>query len=293
MTNRRTFLKQTGLVSAGMFLVKPDMLFAKPSNLKVGLQLYSLRDYIGKDVKGVIAKVAKAGYQEVETYGYDTAKKSFWGLSPKEFKMLLEDNGLKSPSGHYGVDEIMTNGKEEDLKLSIEAAAQLGQETLVVPHLADKFRKTAADLHKIAENVNKIAVIGKQSGIKTGYHNHNFEFQAVDGVLLEDVLLKETDPKLVSFEMDIYWVVRANQDPIKLIQEHPGRFTMWHIKDMDKVKREINTEVGSGSIDFKKIFEYQKLSGVKHIYMEQENFSMDGFASITQSAAYIKNTLLK
>lgn len=293
MTNRRTFLKQTGLVSAGMFLGKPDMLFAKPSNLKVGLQLYSLRDYLAKDIKGVIAKVAKAGYQEVETYGYDTAKKTFWGLSPKEFKMLLADNGLKSPSGHYGVDEIMTNGKEDDLKLCIEAAAQLGQETLVVPHLADKFRKTAADLHKIADNVNKIARVAKQSGIKTGYHNHNFEFQPVDGVMLEDILLKETDPKLVTFEMDIYWVVRAGQDPVKLIQEHPGRFSMWHIKDMDKVKHDLNTEVGSGSIDFKKIFEYQKLSGVKHIYMEQENFSMDAYASITQSASYIKNTLLK
>ncbi len=276
-----------------MFLVKPDMLFAKPSNLKVGLQLYSLRDYIGKDVKGVIAKVAKAGYTEVETYGYDTAKKSFWGLSPKDFKSLLSDNGITTPSGHYGVDEIMTNGKEDDLKICIEAAHEVGQETLVVPHLADKFRKTVADLHKIAENVNRIAVLGKSAGVKTGYHNHNFEFQAVDGVMLEDVLLKETDPKLVSFEMDIYWVVRAGQDPIKLIQDHPGRFTMWHIKDMDKVKREINTEVGSGSIDFKKIFEYQKLSGVKHIYMEQENFSMDAYASITQSASYMKDTLLK
>jgi sugar phosphate isomerase/epimerase len=111
--------------------------------------------------------------------------------------------------------------------------------------------------------------------------------------MLEDVLLKETDPKLVTFEMDIYWVVRAGKDPVKLIQEHPDRFAMWHIKDMDKAKREINTEVGSGSIDFKKIFEYQKLSGVKHIYMEQENFSMDAYASITQSASYIKNTLLK
>jgi sugar phosphate isomerase/epimerase len=293
MTDRRKFLKQTGLISAGMFLVKPDMLFAAPSKLKVGLQLYSLRDYIGKDVKGVIAKVAKAGYTEVETYGYDTAKKTFWGLSPKDFKSLLSDNGLMSPSGHYGVDEFLSSGKEDDLKACIEAANGLGQQSLVVPYLDAKYRKTVADLHSLAANINKIGTVCKQGGLKTGYHNHNFEFEPVDGVMLYDVLLKETDKSLIGFEMDLYWVVRAGHDPVKLIQEHPGRFTMWHIKDMNKAKRELNTEIGSGSINFKKIFEYQQLSGVKHIYMEQENFSMDAYASITQSAAYIKDTLLK
>ena len=293
MTTRRTFLNQAGVLAAGLTLAKPATLLAKPSGLKVGIQLYSMREYLPKDVKGTIAGIAKAGYTEVETFGYDVNKRSFWGLSAKDFKMLLADNGLTSSSGHYGMDEFLGAGKEDELKASIEAAQAVGQSTLVVPYLNDKFRKTAADLKPLAGKINKIGEICKAAGLKTGYHNHNFEFMPVQGVSLYETLLKETDPKLVEFEMDIYWVVRAGHDPIQLIKEHPGRFAMWHIKDMDKNKRELNTEIGSGSIDFKEIFKYQKLSGVKHIFMEQENFAMDAYQSIAQSAAYIKNTLLK
>jgi len=293
MTTRRTFLNQAGVLAAGLTLAKPAMLLAKPSGLKVGIQLYSMRDYLPKDVKGTIAGIAKAGYTEVETFGYDVKKRSFWGLSAKDFKSLLADNGLTSSSGHYGMDEFLIEGKEDELKGSIEAAQVLGQSTLVVPYLNEKLRKTAADLKPLAGKINKIGEICKTAGLKTGYHNHNFEFMPVEGISLYETLLKETDPKLIQFEMDIYWVVRAGHDPIQLIKEHPGRFAMWHIKDMDKSKRELNTEIGSGSIDFKEIFKYQKLSGVKHIFMEQENFAMDAYKSIAQSAAYIKDTLLK
>ncbi|MDB5010883.1 MAG: sugar phosphate isomerase/epimerase [Mucilaginibacter sp.] len=292
MSTRRTFLNHAGILSASMFLIKPEMLFAKPASLKVGLQLYSMRDYIAKDVKGVIEKVAKAGYTEVETYGYDTVKRSFWGLSPKDFKTLLSDNGITSSSGHYGMEQYLDTQKEDDIKACIEAAHEVGQKTIVVPHLADKYRKTVSDFKTLAQNMNKLGELCKQANLKTGYHNHNFEFVPIDGVTLYDILLKETDRKLVDFEMDIYWVVRAGQDPVKLIKENPGRFTMWHIKDMDKNKRELNTEIGSGSIDYKEIFKYRELSGVKHIYMEQENFGMDAYSSITQSAKYIKNTLI-
>jgi hypothetical protein len=128
MTARRTFLKQAGAISAGIMLIKPASLLAAPATTKVGLQLYTLRDYIGKDVKGVIAKVAKAGYKEVETFGYDVSKRQFWGLGPKDFKELLADNGLKSPSGHYGMDQFLAEGKDDDIKAYIEAAHGLGAE---------------------------------------------------------------------------------------------------------------------------------------------------------------------
>lgn len=292
MTNRRNFLKQTGLISAGMLLADSNMLFAKPSNLKVGLQLYTMRDYIGKDVKGVIAGIAKAGYTELETFGFDTAKRDFWGWSPKDFKKLLSDHGISTPSGHYGIDTYFTTGKLDDQKAYIDAAHALGQDTIVVPFLEEKYRKSSADFKGIVAKINNIAALNKQGGLKTAYHNHNFEFQPSNGVMLYDVLLKDLNPA-VNLEMDLYWVVRAGHDPVKLIQAHPGRFTMWHIKDMDKKNHGLNTEVGSGMVDFKKIFQYQKLSGVKHIFMEQENFAMDAYKSITQSASYIKNTLLK
>jgi len=161
-----------------------------------------------------------------------------------------------------------------------------------VPYLGDKLRATADDFKLVADKLNKAGEIGKAAGLKLGYHNHDFEFKPVGGVVLYDVLLKETDPALVDFELDLYWAVRAGLDPIKLIEAHPRRFTMWHIKDMDKAQPEHNTEVGAGSIDFKKIFQHAKTSGLKHIFMEQEYFAIDAYQSITQSAAYMKKNLL-
>jgi len=290
MITRRKFLAQTGLVGAGLLL--SNQIFAKPK-YKVGLQLYSLRDEIGTDIKSVIAKTAKAGYQELETYGFDP-KKGFFGLSPKEFKQTLSANGMRTPSGHYGIDPYLGTGNEDVLKAYIDVAKTVGQEYLTIPYLGEDIRKSVDDFKNLAEKMNKAAELCKKSGLKLAYHNHDFEFKPIDGTMLFDVLLKETDPKLVNFEMDIYWIIRAGQDPIKMIKAHPGRFSMWHIKDMDKKNHELNTEVGSGSIDFKKIFALSKVSGLKHIFMEQENFThINPYKSITQSASYIKNTLLR
>jgi len=107
-----------------------------------------------------------------------------------------------------------------------------------------------------------------------------------------DILLKETDPNAVKFELDLYWVVRSGNDPVKLFTDHPGRFPMWHVKDMDKANNTINTEVGSGTIDFKKIYENAKLAGLEHLIVEQENFALDPYVSIKQSADYIKKNII-
>lgn len=291
MITRRKFLTQTTLAATGAMLL-PDQLLAKPK-YKVGLQLFSLREQIiSSNIKSVIAKAAQAGYQELETFGYDPGK-GFFGLSPKEFKATLSANGMTTPSGHYGLDSYLGTANEEVLKVYIDVAKNCGQQYLTIPYIGAELRKTTDDFKNLAEKMNKAAEICKKSDLKLAYHNHDFEFQPVDGTMLYDVLLKETDRKLVSFEMDIYWVVRAGQDPVKLIDQHPGRFHMWHIKDMDKNKPELNTEVGSGSIDYKKIFAKAKKSGLQHIFMEQENFTnIDAYKSIAQSAAYIKNNLL-
>ncbi|UOQ68659.1 sugar phosphate isomerase/epimerase family protein [Hymenobacter volaticus] len=290
MMKRRSFLKQAGLLSA-VSLVAPSSLLAAPSSLKLGLQLYTLRDYIGKDVKGVLAKVAKAGYQEVETYGY-SKENGFWGLSPSEFKAVLTANGLTTSSGHYEMNGFVRDGNPEALNSYIEAAKICGQKYIVVPHLDDKLRTSVADFKAIAEKVNKAGQLCKAAGLRVAYHNHDFEYKAIGGVTLFDVLLKETDPALVDFELDLYWVVRAGLDPVKLMASNPKRFSMWHVKDMDKAQPEHNTEVGAGTIDFKKIFQSPSSSGLKHIFMEQEYFAIDAFQSISQSAAYIKKNLL-
>lgn len=289
MNSRRTFIKQAGLAAAGA-LVLPSLAFAA-SNKVVGLQLYSLRAQLPQDVKGTIAKVAKAGYKEVETFGY-SVKDKFWGLDPKAFKALLDQNGLTAPSGHYGMDKFIGGGDQDELRSYIEAANTIGSKYIVVPYLGDNLRKTEEDWKKVAGKLTEAAAICKEGGVKLAYHNHNFEFQQVGDTTGYEILLKGTDPATVQFEMDLYWVVRSGNDPVKLFTEHPGRFPMWHVKDMDKVDHTINTEVGTGTINFKEIHNHAKLAGLKHLIVEQENFAIDPYISIKQSADYIKKALL-
>src|ERR1700761_4112616 len=156
MTNRRTFLAQAGLAAAGI-LVAPKLLIAETNNI-AGLQLYTLRDQLPKDVKGWIAKVAKAGYKEVETFGY-SKKEGFWGLDAKAFSALLKANGLSTCSGHYGLDSFFVDGKTDELKSYIEAANITGQTYVVVPSIDNKVLKSADDFKKVAANLNKAAEI--------------------------------------------------------------------------------------------------------------------------------------
>jgi sugar phosphate isomerase/epimerase len=289
MNSRRKFITQAGIAAAAG-LVLPSFACVKTSKA-VGLQLYSLRELLPQDPRGVIAKVAAAGYKEVETYGYSPAG-GFWGLDPKAFKNLLIENGLTAPSGHYGIDKYIQDGNEEELKSFIAAASAIGSEYLTVPYLGDALRQNADDYKKVAAKLNQAGALCKASGLKIAYHNHDFELKSWGDTTGLEIMLKETDPKLVDFEMDIYWVVRSGKDPVQLFDAYPGRFTMWHIKDMDKANNEKNIEVGSGGIDFKTIFKSAKKAGLKHAIMEQENFDMEPYASIKQSQTYIKNELL-
>ncbi|MDB5060270.1 MAG: xylose isomerase [Mucilaginibacter sp.] len=289
MITRRTFLAQAGLASAGMVLA-PNLLSAKSPN-GVGLQLYSLRDQLPKDPRGVIAKVAKAGYKEVETFGY-SKQNGFWGLSAKDFSALLKSHGLKTPSGHYGLDEFFGTGKMDQFDSYIESALATGQTYIIVPSLNHDFIKTAADFKSIADKLNKAAEVCKKHSLKLGYHNHNFEWKETEGTTFYDTILNHTDPTLVNMEMDIYWVVRAGKNPVDIFKKHPGRFMFVHVKDMDKTNNELNTEIGSGTIDFKTILGQAKLAGIKHFIVEQENFTnIDPYQSIAKSSAYLKNKL--
>ncbi|EOR95792.1 Xylose isomerase domain protein TIM barrel [Arcticibacter svalbardensis MN12-7] len=264
---------------------------ALPSTKKVGLQLYTLRDELPKDPRKVIAQVAAAGYKEVELFGY--ADNKFWGLSPQELQQVLKSNELHAISGHYDFTEFLgPDGKMDKLNSYIEAATILKHQYLVVPYLADNLRQTADDYRKLADKFNQAAAICKKAGLQFGYHNHAFEFQDLNGVIGYETLLKETDPDLVKFEMDLYWVVKAGKDPVEMFKEYPGKFSMWHVKDMDKTDSTKNTEIGNGSIDYKKIFASAKLAGLEHCIVEQENFAIDPFVSIKESATYTTKVLI-
>ncbi len=294
MNTRRDFIKQAGLLAMATSVLPNFACSAmKPlANKNIGLQLYSLRDVIGKDITGIIEKVAAMGYKEVETYGY-SRKDGFWGLDAKAFASLLNKNGIKSPSGHFGMDEYMVGKGDDDLKSYIEAANILGSEYVTVPWLGANIRKTADDFKKIAKKLNDAASLCKSSGLKLAYHNHDFELAKVGNTTGLEIMLNETDKNLVDFEMDLYWVVRSGADPLALFKAHPKRFTMWHIKDMDKQNKALNTEVGQGAVDFKAIFAEAKLSGVKHYFVEHEtNYKPNQLGSVKTSFDYVNNILL-
>ncbi|MCC9063839.1 sugar phosphate isomerase/epimerase family protein [Flavobacterium piscisymbiosum] len=287
MITRRNFIINTSLAAATV-LALPSLAFTMDKK-EIGLQLYTLRDELPKDVKSTLEKVAKAGYKTVETYGF-SIKDQFWGLTPIELKKILDANNLKTPSGHYNLGSFLYDGNLEEVKAAIEAAQILKNEYLTVPWVDEPYRN---DFHKIAARLNEAGKMCAAAGLKLAYHNHDFEFQKQDGITGYEILLKETDQDLVSFELDLYWVVRSGNDPVKLFKENPGRFKLWHVKDMDKVNPSLNTEIGSGSIDFKTIFKEVKQSGMKHFFVEQENnYNPNAFEAIKTSCDFILKQLI-
>lgn len=287
MITRRNFIINTSLAAATV-LTLPSLAFTMDKK-EIGLQLYTLRDELPNDVKSTLEKVAKAGYKTVETYGF-SIKDQFWGLSPIELKKILDANNLKAPSGHYNLGSFLYDGNLEEVKAAIEAAQILKNEYLTVPWVDEPFRN---DFHKIAVRLNEAGEMCAAAGLKLAYHNHDFEFQKHNGITGYEILLKETDRNLVSFELDLYWVVRSGNDPIKLFKENHGRFKLWHVKDMDKVNPALNTEIGSGSINFKTIFKEVKQSGMKHFFVEQENnYKPNAFEAIKTSCDFILKELI-
>ena len=290
MTSRRTFIINGSLAAAAV-LAMPSFAF-NMNRKEIGLQLYTLRDELPKDVKTTLEKVASAGFTTVETYGF-SIKDQFWGLSPMELKKILDANKLKAVSGHYGLGSFLADGNTTELEAAIVAAKILKSEYLIIPWVDPPFRKSIEDYKKIAGRLNEAAKMCHKAGLKLAYHNHDFEFENYNGTTGYEILLKETDKDLVFFEMDLYWVVRSGKDPLQLFKENPGRFKLWHVKDMDKVNPALNTEIVAGSIDFSPVFKEAKLSGMKHFFVEQENnFAVDSFKSIKTSCDFISNHLI-
>jgi len=279
---RRTFIQSTALALAGVGLANSAFAGAgsKYKN-KVGLQLYSLRDVIFKDAKGVLKSVADFGYKELETFGYKDGK--LFGMTVKEYGDYVKSLGMKTISGHYGIDLL-----DKDWDKTCADAKSLGQQYVVVPYLNEQYYSSLEVLKKTCATINKGAEVAKKNGLRMGYHNHAFEFKQVEGQVMFDVMLKELDPKLVSIEMDIFWVVNAGQDPLVYFEKYPGRFTQWHVKDMDKTDKNRNADVGTGTIDWKNIFAASKKSGMEHFYIEQETYPNNSTESIKNS---IKNLL--
>jgi sugar phosphate isomerase/epimerase len=295
MTSRRVFIKSASALSAAVFVRGPLTAFA--SAPVIGLQLYTVRDAMGKDPLGTLAQVAKIGYNSVENATY-TGTEKFYGMDAATYKKVLADNGLKANSGHYRLGEEMEKGAPvqgtilHDWQRAVDDASAIGLKYMVCAYLSSQERGDLDHYKKLADIFNKAAETCKKSGMQFCYHNHDFEFMNQDGVFPYDILLEKTDKDLVKMEVDLYWVKKAGQDPLALFQKHPGRFPLWHVKDMSKEADQSFAEVGSGVIDFKTIFQHKNQAGMKFFFVEQDKCPGSPFDSITHSYNFIKANLV-
>jgi sugar phosphate isomerase/epimerase len=293
MTTRRAFIKSTSLLSTGFLLAPKD--FTLKSSL-IGVQLYTVRDAMQKDPADTLAKVAKIGYNSVEGATY-TGTQKFYGMDPSDFSKLLKDNGLVMPSSHYRLGEekpkgeIMKGTILHEWDKAVDDAATVGLKYMVCAYLSADERGDIDHYKYVADQLNIAGERCRKGGIQLCYHNHDFEFIKQSDKYPYDVLLG-ADKDLVKMEMDIYWVTKAGKDPIELFDQHPGRFPLFHLKDMDNTPQKVFTEVGNGVINFKEIFKHQNKAGLQYFFVEQDKCPGSPFDSITQSISYIKKNLI-
>lgn len=235
-----------------------------------GLALYTVRDAMMKDARATLEKVAQAGYVNVESAGYNNGK--FYNLSPADFKSLLDEMKLTPISAHQGtvnfenVDQQIADLKTAGFKYFVIPVPPMGLFTF---DNVNKKMTMKGGAKNLADILNKLGKKCKEAGLELLYHNHDFEFAKDDeGNVILDYLLENCDKSVVNFQMDLYWVTKAGKDPLDYFKRYPGRFKIWHVKDMDEQGR--FAPVGNGKIDFKRILAEKKLSGMKYYYVEQD-----------------------
>lgn len=321
--NRRNFLRQTGLIAATPLIASElwsctpsskteekssdstatSSIISEPSVKEFGLQLWTVKEDLAKDTKGVLKSLASYGYKQIESFQGD--KGVFWGMTAKDFKSYMDELGMTIVSTHCNPDYTMKKETEKEFGKLVDDAASIGMKYLINPFLGSL--KTADEWKKAAEGLNRQGEMAAKAGLKVGYHNHHFEFKKfADGTCPEQILLEGTDPKLVDFELDLYWVVKAGEDPEAWFSKYKERFRLCHIKDLykeDKMKeleaKEKPTDdfwpiggstiVGLGRIDFPKILSSAKANGMQYYIVEQERF--DGttpLKAVETDAEYMK-----
>lgn len=282
--NRRRFLELSALSTAGLALAPP--LFAENARpvKHLGLQLWSVREDMGKDTPGVVKALSKMGYREVEGFGYNEGK--MFNMPFLDFVKLLKDNGITMPSSHVMFTSKSYDAGSKSLtdsaKKAIDDAASIGQRYVVCPYMADEDRTKIPDMVKVYQAAGEYA---KKAGVRFGYHNHNFEFEkkGPDGRLIVEWLLHEVDPKLMAMEMDIYWVAFAGHNPLDWFRIYPGRWELCHVKDMARSEKRESIEVGDGSIDFPTILGQSAKAGLQYYIVELEAYKTTPMQGVERS----------
>lgn len=317
MTNRRKFLQQsatlglTGLLLPG--LGRNASFFESKAKLSIGLQLYTLGDLMTTDTKGTLQKLAAIGYKELESAG--SQKGNYYGYKPKEFAAMINDMGMHWRSAHVGgaafkVEEIMKMAKTAEDSARMQKMMERFKDMPPMLNLENDYQRLADDaaeggisylvcssipvntLDQIKTAVDVFSKAGeacKKAGVQFAYHNHTTEFDEVEGHRPFDYILSNTDKDMVKMELDLAWATKANQDPVELFKGHPGRFPLWHAKDLDK-NTKFPAEIGTGIVDFKRIFANAKESGIKYFFVEQDQ-APQPLQNITNSYNYLKKLL--
>jgi len=302
-SNRRKFIRSTAALATGamMFpqmactpkkeLVKNDMNEKIKSDAMVnkvgdfGIQLWTLKDEFARDPKGVLAKLASFGYNQIE--GFETDQGLWWGMSPREYQNYLKGLGMKMVASHCNINE--------NFEMKAAQAAEVGLEYLVCPWIGPQ--KSMNDWEKVTEKFNECGEICKKAGIRFAYHNHAYSFRAFTGMIPHDFIMEKTDPSLVYHEMDIYWVVTGEADPIDYLEKYKGRFKLCHVKDRLKDapadERLASCDLGTGQIDFARILKVAKDTGMEYFFVEQERFDVGGpMESAQKGAKYMQELIL-
>lgn len=229
-----------------------------------GLQLYTLRDVLPQDPKGLLKQVASFGYKQIE--GYEGPQGIFWGMSHTDFKKYMDELGLQFISSHCNT--------RQNFEQKAAQAGEIGMKYLINPYLGKQ--KTLDDYKRAAEEFNRNGEICRKAGLRFAYHNHGYTFEQQEGQYPQDVLMQNTDPALVDYQMDMYWVVTAGQDPDAWFKKYPNRFKLGHVKDRRKGapagEANASVVVGTGSIDYSDVLKKARAAGMEYFIVEQEAY---------------------
>jgi len=273
--NRREFVQTMTAIGATTLFCKVPRTAHSARLEKVGLQLYTVRDKMKEDFEATLGRVAEIGYKEVEFAGY-------FDHAPADVRAILDRHGLSAPSTHIALGEM------DAWKASLDTAKAIGHDYVVVPWIPQEKRMTLDGWKNVADVFNRAAQMAHDTGLQFAYHNHDFEFPKMDGQIPYDLLLQNTDPKLVQLEIDLYWITKAGQDPLSYFARWPGRVPLVHVKDSAGAPEHKMADVGQGKIDWKRIFAKRDQAGIKHFFVEHDQ-PPQPFQDIAASYNYLKN----
>ena len=273
--SRRKFLSTTAVAGSAL-AISSQLAYSKIKERALGIQLYTFRDQMQSNPLKTLEEIASLGIKKIESAR--SQKGHYYGLKPREMQTACASLGMQLVSGHVLLDTAFDR--------TLEEAMEAQQAFLICSSLPTK-GQTVDNYKRVAEAFNKAGEKCRAAGIRFGYHNHEYEFESENGIVLFDVIMDETDPYLVNMELDLGWVIIAKKNPLDYFKKYPGRFPLWHLKDMDIVKKQ-STEFGKGGLDISEMLAHQKDSGVEHIFIEQEEYASTPFESIQYNMRFMK-----